>query len=161
MRELKFSAWDKKTKKWIFEGFHIMGEVMAFNLIEDYIFANMCGATTSLERWNDIEIVQWINKVDKNGVDLCDGDIVKHPLCVNDDGRCPPCKTFIGEIVYNVETGEYLAINSGQNKRFAIPMKESDKFEKIGNIFENSVLLNMPKACRLKTKQINKTLKGV
>jgi hypothetical protein len=77
LRELKFSAWDKKTKKWFEKGFHIMGEVMAFNCIEDYIFKNMCGAKTSLERWNDIIIVQHTDYNDINDVSMKDGDIIE------------------------------------------------------------------------------------
>ncbi len=35
-RELKFRAWDKRTRKMIATGFYILGETTAFDLIYDY-----------------------------------------------------------------------------------------------------------------------------
>ena len=72
---LKFRAFDTETKIMLCEGFHIIGEVMMFGLIDEHIRENLCGKDT-LERYNDIVITQFSGRTDSNGKDIYEGDIV-------------------------------------------------------------------------------------
>lgn len=158
MREIKFRAWDKKTKKMIFTGFHVMGEVTCFSLIDQYINENRCGADTSLDRWNDIKLMQYTGLKDKNGTEIYEGDILaqrKHFI----QGK----QTQFGQAA--VKFGEYddsgiefgspgigwyvdgysgYIREDGREDRYSVEQEslvEYLNYEVIGNIYENKELL--------------------
>ena len=131
-REIKFRAWDTKCKEMMFTGFHLMGEVMAFNMIEGYIFDHMEGASSSLERWNDIEVMQYTGLKDKNGKEIYEGDLIR-----DSDSD------YIGEVIFDPETLCFTTRFQDNDLWGFVPQHGKDNHcEVIGDIWENKELLN-------------------
>lgn len=134
MTTLKFRAWDIKMKQMIFTGFHLMGEVMAFHLIEQHCFETK-GEGQSLDRWNDILVMQYIGLKDKNDKDIYHGDIItiKHP---HKD------RSFTGKVEY---FGYRFGCKDFYFSHFDIPndifSEGTEYIEVIGNIYENPELI--------------------
>ena len=80
----------------------------------------------------DYIFCQFTGKYDINVKEIYEGDIVKFRRSFDD-------KYFVGEISYIEEHGAYFVIHSGisDNQLYAF-----DRYEVIGNIFENAELLN-------------------
>jgi hypothetical protein len=118
MRKIKFRAWDSIIKKMIYD---------ANSDIKIYLN----GSISQHGSWVDPEVVvlQWTGLKDKKGKEIYEGDII-----LNEYGhKC--------EIVWQVHGFYYTRKRwrLGWNKRFA--HLSEDKFEVIGNIYENPELL--------------------
>jgi hypothetical protein len=85
MREIKFRAYDDFQKKYVFVGFHIVGEVTCFGGMEHVIQETAKermparGYKTTLEAWNDFSFEQFTGVRDKDGKDIYFGDLVRAP----------------------------------------------------------------------------------
>jgi len=112
MQTIKFRAWDGEFKKW------------SDLPLKKYPIADIKFLT-------DYTFCQFTGKYDINGKEIYEGDIVRFRR--SDD------KFFIGEISYIEEHGAYFVIHSGisDNQLYAF-----DKYEVLGNIFENPELLD-------------------
>ena len=125
MREIKFRAWDLKTKK-----MHTAENI------------NFCGRKTVTVQYNPVKkicldsaiLMQYTGVKDKNGVEIYEGDIIRGHTgrykvdCVVrwSSGNCG----FIA--VPTITERTYLCLNPGSTK----------SYEVIGNIYENPELVS-------------------
>ena len=123
-REIKFRAWDKATKRIIAEGFHVIGEVTMFGMIEMYLSEHQCGKSSSLQRMNDVVLMQYTGLKDRNGKEIYEGDVMTHPEFK---------KGAILEVCWR---DGYYALSDWDCVR-----TDFGKGEVIGNIYENPKLV--------------------
>lgn len=148
MRDIKFRVWDKLTKQMLFEDFHLLGEVMAFSLIDQWVKEHKEGKGL-LERYNDMVFQQYIGIKDTNQKDIYEGDVVEYDE--TDIGGFHG----LGQVEYNTDICLTGAPNFGlwcykllSNKN----LKESQNgigwssfpfnAKVVGNIFENPEIKN-------------------
>lgn len=144
MRPLKFRAWDKLQKKFLYpypEGFDILGETTCFDLIGQQI-KDFTPNLTTLDRLNDIIIIQFTGIQDKYGKDVYEGDILKDTEFDDDDfdisGYYP--------IIYDDKTCQFCIDNSfkkdGSHLVNIVEYFRIENIEVVGNIYETPELLN-------------------
>ena len=119
MREIKFKAWDKNTKQ-IIKDFVIRSDGFVVILEGD--------GKSGQYMQNDFELMQFTGLLDKNSVEIYEGDIVKW------------WHIAYQEEVETLETVEFI-------EGAFYPIVEMDlrdgaeQFEVIGNIYENAELI--------------------
>lgn len=119
-RLLKFRAWDAKNKRFPFVGFHLIGEVTAFDLLGQY----------RLEEYNDLVITQFTGLQDKNGKDIYEGDILNISRSIVDKARVVNTECHISEVFYR--TDGFLLGGQFSHRRIT-----DWNTEIIGNVFES------------------------
>ena len=138
-REIKFRIWDTFTKKMVATGYHVVGEVTVFSLIDQWAkeYRNP-KSEHSLDRYNDFIEMQYTGLKDKEGKEIYEGDFVK----ASGNGR-----------VYQVKFGTYKSSFSEHEDDFEHGFFiENENYPEssagvetyatvIGNIFENPELL--------------------
>jgi uncharacterized phage protein (TIGR01671 family) len=135
MREIKFRAWDKVAKKFLFpwpEGFYILGETTCFDLIGHQLKERSPEKST-LEMLNDVEIMQYTGLKDRNGKEIYEGDVCKD-ICINGNEYAPLFVIF-DEGAFSLKYSESY-----------IPCLcdiDLDHIEIVGNIYENPELMEV------------------
>lgn len=74
-REIKFRAWDPVFKVWLAKDFHLFGEVTCFQIVEQELKPDD-SERGSLERMGDVQVSQFTGMVDRDGVEIYEGDVV-------------------------------------------------------------------------------------
>ena len=118
MKETRFRAWDKINREMILWNRLLNG----YNLRNVFMRPEMCG----------LILMQYTGLKDKNGVEIFEGDIIEFV----------PLKTSINNRVVKFEKGVFKAelIRSGSS--VALFAFQESEIKVIGNIYENSDLLN-------------------
>ena len=137
-RPLKFRAWDTVSKQYLKpypEGFHLFGEVMCFDLIEQQLH-ELRGESYSLLSLNDVVVEQFTGLTDCKGKEIWEGDIVKR-------GMAGPTQ----EVYYDdthawfcYKTGDR-AQSIGDSLRWSSGIGNHIEGEVLGNIHEHPDLL--------------------
>jgi len=124
MRKRKCRAWDKKRK--------VMFQVTTMDMDDSGQFPQRIedGEPLRFIDRKDVELMDYINKKDKNGKEIYEGDIIKCDICFN-DGFDPQEDEWLTKIV-QIKWDEAHA--SFSNTMW------SNK-EIIGNIYENPELI--------------------
>ena len=130
MRNLKLRAWDKE--------FNLMSVVTRLDYWSEIV--EMSDGELYIQKLDKVELMSSTGLFDKKGVEIFEGDIVKryrNPL-------------FKAKWEYQIETvvrrkselllGRYIG-NNCMTISFGLPFTKSDLLEVIGNIYENSELL--------------------
>ena len=135
MREIKFRAWDKKSKKMrAINTIAFNYEHEAFNFNGDHLpkVVNVWGKDAIEDKEvilyresKDIILLQFTGLLDKNGKEIYEGDVIK----TNEAG-------WIAKVVYNRD-GFFCIDNKGG---FSTEC-DWEELEVIGNIYENPELL--------------------
>lgn len=125
MREIKFRAWDKITKK--------MYKVSSIHIEDEYVdlFEKTIYEGEFKRKFSEIVLMQYTGLIDKNGVEIYEGDIV---TCTS---GCPHEIVFIEEYAGTFFGGMPAWYLSGLNSGYSWTGEE----EVIGNKFDNPELL--------------------
>jgi uncharacterized phage protein (TIGR01671 family) len=127
MREIRFRVWDKQEKEMLFEGFHVFGEVAIFKAIGSHAYKTK-GDKTSLERYNDFELMQFTGLKDRHGKEIYEGDICKQS---SDGLHFENVEILFNDGCYRARGLHFTQLSSGVSQWFEI----------IGNIYENKNIL--------------------
>jgi len=125
MREIKFRAWDKVSKKILYqESLAILTNGKVIITAPKVLDVNQKDETY-LDRTGEFEIQQFTGLLDKKGKEIYEGDIIRCGDYVEDAGAY---NEWQSEVVWNNEQGMWQGIDGERN-------------EIIGNIYSNPELI--------------------
>lgn len=149
MREIKFRIWDKYEKRMFYPD-----DISYICSIDNLHFSSTpihkLDEIDYIETTDDVEIMQYTGIKDKNGRNVCEGDIIKltnGDFCIVlfQDGA------FMINFVKNGETGEVYPIDGKEVCHMTLDdissfprsssLDRNINIETIGNIYENEELL--------------------
>lgn len=123
MREIKFRMWDTKQKGWVMPPNHQIASSVP--IVEAFDKVGKSPKILQLgEHTGRYVLMQFTGLHDKNGEDIFEGDIVKHPDYIN------------LAIVWNNNEGQWQT-SSGAG----LNVRNDGNLEVIGNIYQNPELL--------------------
>lgn len=128
MREHKFKAWDKKRKKWLGANLHMSVTDGALW----WQFGYECEILSAEERKN-IELFEYLDQEDINGIEICEGDILQ-----DDYGRILLVEWYEHGFSFKSITKTNFVRARDINQWF----ENTEPFpEIVGNIYDNPELL--------------------
>ena len=126
MREIKFRAWDIQTES--------MRDVLVIDWVNELIDLS---SGIIERRPHEVILMQYTGLKDKNGVEICEWDIVETVY----NGE-----VFAGVVVYDLSEVDFKVTDGkekyGRNFQY---LAGNDENEVIGNIYENPELLESKK----------------
>lgn len=147
MREIKFRAWD--TKSSVMRNVVHLQFTVAGNHSKDGIkFAQMLGGIQ--RRGENVDLMQFTGLLDKNGVEIYEGDIIESKLdrhkwryvVVREEKNCNlEAKTVWRNFYYDSENEEYI-FEDKFDSQGGTSLNGLINCTIIGNIYENKELLD-------------------
>ena len=134
MREIKFRAWNNREK--------VMSLLRGFDFLIKQAIINCPNekSKTAISSWDykdkEIKLMQFTGLQDEKGVDIYEGDILKYKYMFQD-------KMSTSEVVWNDERNGFYLYSEREEQFFVLETELKKQFEVIGNIYENSELLEV------------------
>lgn len=134
-REIKFRAWDKKSKM-------MWTPIRSIDFAHGYVELSKLAEPESDKDFDEIELMQFTGQIDKNGKEIYEGDIVRLIETVKILYK-PEFEQmdFIGKIEFDNEGADYNIIGNSEDDLRGLGVADQE-IEIIGNIYEHSHLLN-------------------
>ena len=133
MRQRKFRAWDKKSKKMLMDGFIIYYTVVAIKYINN-----------RYPSVDDLIVMDWTGKKDISGKDIWESDIVEYDDICSDDYILETGKGIRGIITYIQDRCQLMPQDIKENHKgghYISHWDFIDNIKVIGNIHKNPKLL--------------------
>jgi YopX protein len=137
-REIKFRAWDKREKKMceadFFDNFYVINQGKV-GIIKGEVFDDGSSFYVDYSDKNNWEVMQYTGLKDKNGKEIYEGDLIKIK------------HGSIWQVAWNEEKLKWHMWDIDPANTISLTKKGSyyDKYEVIGNIYENPELLSRRK----------------